>query len=466
MPGAAVLAALASGQPLTPRLVPPAELAPLIASSLVPLGLGQEIRRALIAGLADLTVRQAVDQSPFYRERLAGRVGASSTAQLPDLPPLTRGQVLAAGSSIHSRFADLAFCSYTSGTTGRPLIISRSHQEARYLAELFHALRRARARPTLVLTAASWTHGQQLTVTGPVMPFPVSLARSSGFEVASTLLARTFDVQGERRTISEVAGATSRIQQLTAFLRSHHPDAAKHVQRVSTSGQYLDEEDRRELEDFWGEDTVRDTYSLTEMFGGADDCQTCGRYHFSPFVVPEIIDLGSSRPSADGEHGLLVLTALYPFTQMTPLIRYVPGDLAERESDVCDTGLPGYRFLGRSMQAAQLPAGILAPADIVTALRRLPGVRVHDDGGPIPEACRQVGTMPVFRVQAGHPTVLLVETAWHQADAAERSVQLHREICHRLEAAGVEVADAVRTGDLLIRLVGPGASGAPWSGRP
>ena len=363
--------------------------------------------------LLELTVRQAYDQCDYYQAVFPDTILKSFNAsELESLPILTREHLVAAGESIRSRFADFAFCSYTSGSTGEPLIIYRSLQEQLYLSDLFTLLhKKSGRRPQLALSVASWHHGQKLELPpGDLIQFPVYLGNVSGYSTALTLLSKSYRVRASDDFITIIAGSTNRIQQLARYLktRPHDENCRMRIQTIATSGRPLTNDIRAELKECWPKSLIQDSYSLTEMFGTANYCHQCGGYHFSDFVVPEVLALDSHESISQGR-GRLVLTALYPFTQMTPLIRYEPGDLVERSSNTCHSGLDRYLFLGRSSRYIRLPGGtFVSSVDINDALTLLPGVSREADPSPVPDECKHSGTPPLFTIEFVKHPILVV----------------------------------------------------------
>ena len=68
------------------------------------------------------------------------------------------------------------------------------------------------------------------------------------------------------------------------------------------------------------------------------ECVACSHYHFPPSVLPEI----------DGDDiGELILSSLYPFSQVQLFLRYRTGDLLRRH-EICSLYDDyGYSFVGR-----------------------------------------------------------------------------------------------------------------------
>lgn len=100
------------------------------------------------------------------------------------------------------------------------------------------------------------------------------------------------------------------------------------------------------------------SYSCTEVASGAalEYRDAPGVYRPGPSLYCEIVDPDTHEPVDYGEHGIVLLTSLYPFQQVMPFIRYNTGDIAERvlldddaevEAEV-DCGVSALRPIGRT----------------------------------------------------------------------------------------------------------------------
>jgi len=407
-------------------------------------------------------------QTDHYRETLRfATTGFVGRAELEAAPILSRRDLDGAGDAIRSELATYAFSSYSSGTTESPVIIDRSAEEQNYLTEFFNLLNRDDvAIPRLALLAASWHHGRRLELPGNICVLAVSLAARTGYDIAHRLLSRQFRTGGPTH-IAVIAGATNRIEQLTRYLQLRESDGFPDIDELHVSGQYLSERSKTYLEEYWRA-PVHDTYSLTELFGSAFRCIECGLYHFHPFIFPEAVDLVSGQRISKGR-GRLLLTGLYPFTQMTPIIRYSPGDVVEVSPIVCSIGRPGFQFLGRVARALILQSGkgpnwILTGADVIEAVGTINEVAIFRDPAPIPEECQGVGA-PKFGVLPSIPETLAIELTFDPKVEPERTNRIGQLIRDRLAANAPQAAQpSLRA--LKLRLVPPGTLDAISVSRP
>ena len=172
-----------------------------------------------------------------------------------------------------------------------------------------------------------------------------------------------------------LAGTDTAIRAVThlAALRLSEPAAAG-IEVIHTYGDLLPPSIRRRIEETWAA-VVIDRYSMVEHFGGASLLPGTDRYVFDPHQVPEVVDPRTRAPIRSGR-GVLVLTSLYPFVQMMPMIRYVTGDAVEITA--CDDDYAGLqvRILGRLGDCLCDETGqpVLAPSEWRDALETIPGI--------------------------------------------------------------------------------------------
>jgi hypothetical protein len=158
-----------------------------------------------------------------------------------------------------------------------------------------------------------------------------------------------------------------------------------HLEQICTVGEYVTLHWRYLMELTWHV-RVRDRYSLCEVFGGASEDPWSGWWHFDPCVIPEVVDAKSLQPVQEGL-GVLVLTALFPFQQAQPLVRYSTGDLVQVTHSLPHRpGELAMRPLGRAADSVFLPgngrcaiteASVLETLDMLE-VRRRPTLRDSD----------------------------------------------------------------------------------------
>jgi len=283
------------------------------------------------------------------------------------------------------------------------MTVDRSIEEQQYLRRFFSDIQTAPSEPkdvTLALSFASLDHGQRLEIPGRIYSFPVSLSKEKGFTQAVSLIRRSVDIDGKERKISCLAGAYTNLILFTIYLMLQGvDDLGDQITSIQASGYYQTAYSRRWLSDFWG-CRISNRYSLAEVFFTAKMCQICHHFHFDPFGIAETVEFGSQKPIEAGR-GSLLLTGLFPFTQMTPLIRYAPGDLVELKAVDCPIDSVGYRFLGRAKESLDLqpelgPGSFIASGEVLEALDPLADVsRVPVEGG-FPGHDQTIGVKPKF----------------------------------------------------------------------
>lgn len=108
---------------------------------------------------------------------------------------------------------------------------------------------------------------------------------------------------------------------------------------------------------------VRDIYGMSEVIGSTCvECDSCGMFHFQEIVHPEVISLKNSNDIIDEGIGELVLTSLYPFTQMLPLIRYRTGDLIEVNNNCKSTKGIAFKIIGRKKFSIIFKGELILPS--------------------------------------------------------------------------------------------------------
>lgn len=124
-----------------------------------------------------------------------------------------------------------------------------------------------------------------------------------------------------------------------------------------------------------------DIYGLSEIVGPgvAMECQCqSGPHIFEDYFFPEIIDIKSGKPCADGEEGELVLTTLGK--QAMPMIRYRTRDITALTSETCECGrtLRRIKRIGRRADDMFIIRGInVYPSQVEAALLKVEGTLPH-----------------------------------------------------------------------------------------
>lgn len=219
------------------------------------------------------------------------------------------------------------------------------------------------------------------------------------------------------------------------------------------------------LESTWGA-TVSDKYSMAEVFGGANYCTACKSFHFEPIVVPEIVGCATRQPLTTGT-GALLLSSLFPFVQLQPMIRYLTGDLFRIIPAGCNK--PSFQFRGRMAHALfdydNPDQVLLTGPDIVEAVDHIPeinrGSRFNDlMSVRYKQAAGEVRVKGVVSRSPARTTIdLVTELTFPPALFAERAAEIRSEVRQNLLVQSEYLADAVSNDRiaLSVSLVGPGA---------
>lgn len=300
----------------------------------------QRLRRALLP----FTLRNAL-RLPFYRDlwgkdALEGHDDAEVV--LSQLPLLSKEAYRAGLMNAVDEAA--AFVSHTSGTTGEILLRYRSAAEAAVIADLF---KRRRGEFQLGINISAGPHGMSLPVPSALVFLTAAVNWMAQIDVLLELLGRRFLLGGEARPIEVLAGNA---QDLTLLAQAAHVAQGRpgwaSLERIIATG-FLDLAQSELIAGTFGA-PIYTRYSLSEVFGGATAVGT-GPLVLDAHVVGEVIVM-SGRRAREREVGELVLTELFPFVQLQPLIRYRTGDIVR----VVQTGPLAFEWLGRRHQCVLL----------------------------------------------------------------------------------------------------------------
>jgi phenylacetate-coenzyme A ligase PaaK-like adenylate-forming protein len=344
------------------------------------------------------TVRKARADSLYYRSLYSGSgIDADqvqSVLDLRKLPIVTKASLRAAGRAALCKPDEtrVSHVQNTTGTTDEQFFVYRSLAETRFIEEFYSGLNAAeqiQGRPAPIMLQLQFpNHGMSTSVPTNIFVIPFTVDDDHLVEHALLLMRKEFDMVGVQRRVSILSGSQTGIRLLTSYTLEQQIDCARdfHVKLVHVQGRYLTSRWRRLLEGTWGA-VVSDKYSLAEVFGGASWCSRCDGYHFDPNVVPEIVDFTGAETLERGT-GVLVLTSLFPFVQLQPMIRYWTADLFTLDPDACDQ--PRFEFRGRINHA------LFDPDDPRELL--LSGVDVSEVLDAMPEIARTARFRDVTRV--------------------------------------------------------------------
>jgi hypothetical protein len=178
---------------------------------------------------------------------------------------------------------------------------------------------------------------------------------------AADLMETEFPIANTRRRISVVSGSVYFLVLLTReLLRRGVEPRQLLVRLLRVQAAQLTPPLRRELAEAW-ECQIVEAYSLTEIYGSAMHCFSCGRYRYEPVVHCEYLDPISRLPVEQGL-AVLVISELFPFVSHEPLIRYWTDDLVVLNRDSCPAcGDSGFVPMGRLPLSVRTAESIVLP---------------------------------------------------------------------------------------------------------
>jgi hypothetical protein len=333
----------------------------------------------LRSALIDETLRWARDRSSYYAQAFSHLEFSQpwSLQSLSAIPILTREQVSAAGESMLCSGLHVSHLQNTSGSSGEPLLLYRSIQETQFIREFFSEVNESTEGDLpLVLYLSDSHHGTVTPIPATVFALAGGVTDQIILDQTVRLLQKSFHLPGLGERVIALSGSHSQLLTLTNYCIERDLDSNTfEIRYLHGTGQYLTPRWRHLLEQFWNAQMV-DHYSLSEVFGSAVRCRNCNAFHFDPFVIPELVRV-DQRTSINKGVGMLLLTTLYPFVQMQPLIRYWTGDVFERMDGPCP--IPSFYFKGRLNHCLFDPSDasclLIAATDLFASVDQYPEVR-------------------------------------------------------------------------------------------
>jgi phenylacetate-coenzyme A ligase PaaK-like adenylate-forming protein len=461
--------------------IDPVNLADLFALGYASHAARRDIQQALRLFLARRTVHHANAVSPYYRDRSDyGIEIPASQDREPDLtalPILTRsilhdhaGELLAEGLRLRSIV-------HSSGTTGQPVEIYKSFEEVEFVGHFFRKLfAPAFALPLRPISLGFPTphHGAPIPMPSPALTLASGVTDDTLIQDAARVLRAQYAIAGHETRVSTISGMGFQILFFTSYLLEQGIDPRGfELRAVNVAGGFVPAHWRRFLEDAWGS-VVNDRYSLTETVGGATRCKCCHLFKPDPQILVEVLDVDSDAPIAEGV-GKLVVTNLYPFAQMMPLIRYDTGDLVRLARCPRD-GTKAFEFLGRRRNCISLVERgerhwLVLSAPLHEILATIPDLNVFEWFSNVRVVRdRTVGSLPIVAVreeQVGELLAITIrcELRYSPHSYQQRATALRERIAGALrDVPGTALTRYVETGAvaLTIEMLGPGAMTDPY----
>lgn len=308
------------------------------------------LRHVLQKFLLARTLDHARRHTVYYRRRdYADWIPSDSEAEpeLDGLPLLRRETVVEHFDDFLADDVKVRSVCHTSGTTGAPLDLYKSYEEIgfiqAYYTRFFQPVVASLPSRPLVMTFPNMHHGVPVPMPGIGMTFVAGVTDDTLIQDACRVLQTTFGMPGHDRRISILSGLHHHVLLFTSYLMERGIDPRDlHMNGVTVTGGFVAMNRLQFLLDAWG-CMVNDRFTLTEAIGGAMRIHGTDIFELDPHLVGEVVDPDTERQT-EGTVGLLVLTNLYPFVQMQPLIRYTVGDLVRR---VHGPGPLRFQFLGK-----------------------------------------------------------------------------------------------------------------------
>lgn len=308
---------------------------------------------------------------PLYASLWPEDASLTGMQLLETLPTVDKALVQSSGpESLHpGRVASILL--HTTGTSGTPFVRYRSEEELAAIAEyaarvqLAFASERSPNLTTFSLLDPT-VHGGSLP-SHPGRRVSIGISTPASLMAAMDLLSSEPLFPDQATTPVSLIGRPTQLLVLAVAMQEVGQSLTGRILEVASTGDHLTASTRSALERLLPAARIVNRYGLSEVFGGATQCQLCGFMHFDPHVIPEILSESSDKGDDDGRppFGELVLTELYPFSQLQPLVRYRTRDMFARHEVPCSSDF-GYEFLGRAAAASasveQTPQLVYAPS--------------------------------------------------------------------------------------------------------
>jgi hypothetical protein len=277
----------------------------------------------------------------FYSPHKAGLARGGS---LENLDTIDRGEVQRRPRDFFCRVDPPCTLYFTGATSGLPLALFRSAVEQEALADMLASLFAPPPQSWVTLALEGFNHGETLPSRGEQL-FTAPLIVPAHYRNAFEFLHRGIPSPTANRAVGVVRTSALTAKALLVFAIENQLDFGESLQTIVATSSHLTGYWRDRIRSF-AKCEIRATYGLTEFCEGvAWECVACSRFHFPPSVFPQV----------DGEEvGELIMSSLYPFSQIQLFLRYRTGDLFRRH-EICSLyDDHGYSFIGRVKDCAKV----------------------------------------------------------------------------------------------------------------
>jgi hypothetical protein len=450
------------------------ELAALFRLTFRPSARAKILLNILHKYLLKQTVKHARSETSFYSTEAYKGWLKTAPEEPPNLgcwPIIKRQDLIEFRDDFIARGVNFESVCHTSGSTGPSLSIYKSSQELAFLWYYYRHLiqpdfERVQSLP-LVLSFPNLYHGSPIRLPSFGKVFVSGVTDSMLIQDALKVLQKTYDVPGHDPKISVITGLSFHVKFFTNFLLEQGYDPREFgIRSLNIVGEYVSNFSRRFLAETWGA-TVFERFTLTESVGGANRCLGCGHLHLDPHIIGEVTDVDTGETLDEGV-GHLVLTQLYPFVQMQPLIRYYTGDLVRSMRSDCSNTLT-FDFLGKTSNCVfgeheGRTEWLLYSVDLHEAIYELPDIRLYDTWPNVRVVQDTTVSSPHIFTQRILPdsnpfTIeLTFELRYSPHFFTARVAELRSQILSALRSAQTALSRRLDDGSVAldIRFVGPG----------
>jgi phenylacetate-coenzyme A ligase PaaK-like adenylate-forming protein len=454
-------------------------------SELIGLGLASDERSRIVLNclhnaLLKRTVEHAVEHVASFRDNIAYRqwrhVAPGSLPDIGQWPVLNRSYFDTDHRSLLADDVQLRSICHTSGTTGNPVQVHKSFEEIDFLQSYFRTMIRASTRgldrKPITFSLPNVYHGSPVPMPGPGLALVGGVTDDTLINDAVAILGDTYDIAGYDSRISVFSGLAHHVLFLTNYILEQGRNPKDFgLLSVNITGGYLGTRWRRFLVEAWGP-IVNDRFSLTETIAGASRIRGTETFVFDPHIFAEILDPDDDTRPADV--GRLVLSNLYPFIIMQPLLRYETGDLVARVENT-RSGTLCFDYLGRRKNCISLMVDgqrewLVFSARLHDILSEIVDIRIFEWFSNVTLARdRTVGSLPIMRLLSHQEDTVLklelkIELRYSPHTHLRRAEAMRQEIIAALRAVPrTTLARRIDDGlvDLEVTFLPSGGLGVP-----